>query len=335
MAVATKQKPKVNTAHKRRTGTHQRRDPHFRQTYWPYLPLALIVGVGILFNSLFMQRDVLSYATNMSSEGLLANTNVQRAQNSLGSLALNAQLAQAAQAKAEDMVTRDYWSHNTPDGQEPWIFIAGTGYKYQAAGENLAYGFLDSNGAVTGWMNSPGHRANILNGTYSEVGFGIANSPNFQSSGEQTIVVAMYAKPVSAAVAASPQNQQPAPASQQQPATTPQESSITIEQPIAVSQEEDAAGSDKPLSVTATVEGETRVSRIQVATSGSAPWSMVAASFLGVILLLAFITRHSIAWHRVVVRGEKFILKHKVLDVVVVSGIMLIFILSRTVGYIQ
>ena len=341
MAVAVKQKPKTTIHHKRRTGSHQKRDEHFTKTYWPYLPIALIVGVGIVVNSLVMHPGVLGYATNMTHGGLLAQTNTQRTQNNLGALALNATLSQAAQAKAEDMVARDYWSHNTPDGQEPWVFITGAGYQYQAAGENLAYGFTDSASAVTGWMNSPGHRANILNSAYSEVGFGMANSPNYQQNGQQTIVVAMYARPVVAAAQSMPsaaQQQQPsAPAAQATPTPTaapaPDETAAANEQPIAISRDETEDATD--VTIGATVAGETPVSRIQVATSGGAPWSLVAASFAGIILLLAFVTRHSIAWHRKLVQGEQFILKHKVLDVVIVSAIMLIFILSRTVGYIQ
>ena len=160
--------------------------------------MGLIVGISMLVNSLFLQPQVLSYATNTSTGGLLASTNVQRTNNGLSGLTLNSKLSQAAQAKANDMVARNYWSHNTPDGQEPWVFISNAGYDYLAAGENLAYGFATSEDTVTGWMNSPGHRANILNSNYQEVGFGMANSSNFVSNGEQTIVVAMYGKPVAA-----------------------------------------------------------------------------------------------------------------------------------------
>lgn len=317
MSVATKQKPKVTISHRRRTGSHQKHKPQFVQTYWPYLPLGLIVAVGILLNSFLAQSGVLSYATNMSVDGLLANTNSQRTQNGLGGLGLNGTLSQAAQAKANDMITRNYWSHNTPDGQEPWVFIVSAGYSYQAAGENLAYGFADSAGAVIGWMNSPGHRANVLNTTYTEVGFGIANGSNFNNSGEQTLVVAMYAKPTAIATAPAPAPATPAPST-----PTPKPTSTPTE-------------NNEDVGVAATVTGDTEVSRIEVATSGSAPWSVMAGSFVAVILLLAFVTRHGIAWHRMLIRGEKFVLKHKVLDIVIVSSIMLIFILSQTVGVIQ
>lgn len=316
MAIATKPKPKQTPSHKRRQGAHQKRSNHFVKAYWPYLPLLMIVGLGLFFNSALIQKNVLHYAINTTPSGLLASTNAEREQNALSDLALNPTLSQAAQAKANDMITRNYWSHTTPDGQEPWVFINQVGYKYQAAGENLAYGFSDNASTVTGWMNSPGHRANILNGTYSEVGFGIAHGPNYQNEGEQTVVVAMYAKPSTESIT--------------QNATTPASTNATG-QPIAVN---DATKSGK-LSVSAVVPGETKVARVQMATSGSAPWSIYVVSLLGALLLFLFIIRHSLVWHRALVKGEAFIIKHKVLDVVIVSGIMIGFILSRTAGVIQ
>ncbi len=59
----------------------------------------------------------------MSRNGLLISTNTERSSNGLPALSINDKLNQAAQAKANDMVARDYWSHNTPDGQEPWVFF--------------------------------------------------------------------------------------------------------------------------------------------------------------------------------------------------------------------
>lgn len=311
MAIATKQKPKSTTTHKRRHGAHQKRSTHFTKTYWPYLPLMFIVGVGLFINTaLGGKTDVLGYATNMTANGLLADTNIQRQENQLPALALNATLSQAAQAKAEDMITRNYWSHTTPDGKEPWIFIDQTGYQYQAAGENLAYGFTTSSGAVSGWMNSPGHRANILHGGYQEVGFGIANSPNYQGEGNQTVVVALYSTPASQTAAAA---------------------ESTSGQPIAVNTNRNSG----KLSVSAVVPGQTKVARVQMATSGGAPWSLYAISLVGFLLVFLFVIRHSLAWHRALVKGEQFVLRHKVLDVVVVSSIMIGYILTRTAGVIQ
>lgn len=331
MVVTAKQKPRNTVHHKKRHGNHQRRSTHFMKAYWPYLPIALIVGMGMLVNSLWLRPGVLSYATSMTPVGLLTSTNSERAKSNLGTLSLNQSLSEAAQAKAVDMVTRDYWSHVTPDGQDPWVFINSTGYQYLAAGENLAYGFSTYEEAVIGWMNSPGHRANILNGEYSEVGFGIANSSNFQRNGEQTVIVAMYAKPVSPAANIA-SNAAPEPVSQ--PTEAQPEATARTEQPISVGRNLTGEQRDE-ITVSATVPGDQKVARVQIATSGAAPWSMLAASFLALSLLVVFITRHSLAWHRAVVKGEAFFLKHKVLDIVIVSGVIAAALLSQTAGFIQ
>lgn len=284
--------------------------------------MALIVGVGILVNTLIIRPQVLSYATNMSSSGLLLSTNAERTNNNLSNLTINTVLNQAAQAKAEDMVARNYWSHNTPDGKEPWIFFDNAGYQYLAAGENLAYGFTSSADAVTGWMNSPGHRANILNTEYQEVGFGIANSPDYQSNGNETIVVAMYGKPASGVTQAA----------QSTPQNTVPNTTITKSQPIIV---EDTAAPDSSLKIRATVPKSHKVTRVQLATSGFAPWSIFATSAFVILALLFLVTRHSLAWHRTLVKGESFILKHKFLDIILVASIMIAAMLSQTAGFIQ
>ena len=168
--------------------------------------MAVIVTLGILLNTWIgsLNRTVLGYATNISVTGLLDGTNQQRNANGLGSLSLNNTLSQAAQAKAADMSANDYWSHNSPSGATPWTFIGATGYAYQTAGENLAYGFTTSSDTITGWMNSPGHKANILHTSFSEVGFGIIDIANYQGKGPQTLVVAMYALPAASQTAPAP-----------------------------------------------------------------------------------------------------------------------------------
>jgi len=174
MVLVTK-KPRRTTGapSKQRAGRHHKKDERYLKPYWPYIPMVLIVVLGLAFSSLWghMQHGVLGYATDMNSSGLLQGTNAQRSSSGLGGLSYNSQLAAAAQAKANDMASRDYWSHNTPDGATPWTFITNAGYTYNTAGENLAYGFDSSDSTITGWMNSPEHKANILNSGYKEVGW--------------------------------------------------------------------------------------------------------------------------------------------------------------------
>ena len=171
---------------------------NYLQAYWPYLPMLAIIGIGLMFGGSRPSsgnKGILAYATEMSSSALLSSTNAQRSSNGKSSLKINQQLTTAAQTKADDMIARNYWSHNTPDGQQPWVFVSNAGYKYTKAGENLAYGFATSADTVIGWMNSPTHKANLLDDAFTEVGFGITNGSNYNQSGPETVVVAMYGQP--------------------------------------------------------------------------------------------------------------------------------------------
>jgi hypothetical protein len=298
----------------------------------------LVIALGIFFNH-SISTGVLSYATDTSPNGLLTCTNTERTGAGIGGVALDSQLSQAAQAKADDMAARNYWSHNTPDGKEPWVFVKNAGYNYQAVGENLAYGFGTSCATITGWMNSPSHRENMLNSVYTDVGFGLANVPNYQSSGNQTIVVAMYGKPATA-VAANTQTEAAKPPVSSSPSYSMTEQSISTPgdepAPSETAPVETTGSQDMTVRAVVPAQEEQKVARVQLAASGSVPsWSVFAISILALGLIVALITRHSVAWHRVIVRGEQFILKHKVLDIAIVSGIMIAFILTRTVGVIQ
>jgi uncharacterized protein YkwD len=184
---------------RKRLGQHHNQSAnHYAKTYWPYLPVFAVLLSGIVLNTWVGRQDhsVLGYSTNVSPQVLLAETNGDRVTNHESALQLNDKLTAAAQAKADDMVKRNYWSHVTPDGRQPWSFVVAAGYQYEAAGENLAYGFGNSSQIMTAWMNSPEHRANIMDPDYQDVGFATANSPNFNGEGPETVVVAMYGEPV-------------------------------------------------------------------------------------------------------------------------------------------
>src|SRR5690348_7981084 len=126
----TKAKPqRPSVEHRKRFGHHHRHSHHYVQTYWPYLPIVGVLVIGLLANTWLgrVHQSVLGYATDMSIQELLNGTNAQRSANGEALLALNAELDSAAQAKANDMAARDYWSHNTPDGKTPWTFITAAG----------------------------------------------------------------------------------------------------------------------------------------------------------------------------------------------------------------
>src|SRR4051812_16245362 len=164
----------------------------FEKVHWPYLPLLMFAVLLLTFGAQsgalqsalqHPNSKVLAYASNMSIGGLLTDTNASRAANGIGDLQLNGKLNAAAQAKANDMATRNYWSHYTPDGNPPWVFVTAQGYGYQKLGENLATGFNDEQATINGWMASPPHRENLLDPAFSEVGFGFANSADYTAAG--------------------------------------------------------------------------------------------------------------------------------------------------------
>lgn len=302
--------------------------------------MLLVVLTGFILNTTWnASKSVLGYATSTSPVTLLQETNIQRSQNGKNVLALNSQLSQAAQAKANDMANRDYWSHTTPDGKQPWQFISDAGYTYITAGENLAYGFDTSAYTVSGWMNSPAHKENLLNSEYMEVGFGIANAANYQGTGEETIVVAMYAKPQKVVTPNSAQTGR-APETPITQRSTPSETTPTAQQPEAP-----VANSDEPEEIaqapitnpepTAQTLQAKEVARIDVLTNGNAQWAALAASVLATVAIIAFVIKHAKLWRRYIVRGEDFIIRHPVLDTLILSVGVLGFLLTRTTGFIH
>ena len=354
---------------------------------------------------------VLSYATSISTDGLLNATNVRRAAASKGALTINSKLTQAAQAKANDMATRNYWAHNTPDGTPPWSFITNAGYSYDKAGENLACGFDESTDVVTGWYNSPSHRDNLLHPDYTEVGFGIANAASYNcgdiGATQQTIVVAMYAKPYTTPTTntstAPTTTTQTKPATASAPATATQQSTTattthTVTINIVDSKgkpsvntktilhsdpqigytddkgnvvfknvssgthtiilEIDGAKSETPLDLTnmskdykitivkpelvsnqtsrenagTTIAKPQAINRLQTLTDDYAAWItafLVIAVLLGVAYL---VVKHSVAAHRALVKGERYILTHKYIDALVILLALALYFLTRSVA---
>jgi uncharacterized protein YkwD len=111
-------------------------------------------------------------------------------------------LQAAAQEKADDMVKNGYFAHTSPLGVTPWYWFGNVGYDFSYAGENLAVNFSDSQDVTNAWMNSPEHRANILNAHYTNIGMAIATG-TFQ--GQSAIyVVELFGTPAIVPVAVAP-----------------------------------------------------------------------------------------------------------------------------------
>ncbi|WP_349345330.1 CAP domain-containing protein [Streptomyces rapamycinicus] len=105
---------------------------------------------------------------------VISLTNAERAAARLAPLAPDPRLTAAAQAHSDDMVARDFYSHTGPEGHQPWDRARAAGAAHRGIGENIACGQRSPEEVVRGWMNSPGHRANILKPDFTHIGVGHA-----------------------------------------------------------------------------------------------------------------------------------------------------------------
>lgn len=110
---------------------------------------------------------------------ILGLVNTERAAAGCGALTLNAQLNTAATAHSEDMAANNYFDHTGLDGSAPWDRARAAGYGSSFIGENIAQGYRSADAVMNGWMNSSGHRANILNCGYNHLGVGLSSQGNY------------------------------------------------------------------------------------------------------------------------------------------------------------
>lgn len=125
------------------------------------LVIALLVLPGVASAQAIQPQDI------------VADTNIYRMAHQEQTLKLNPVLCAIAAAKANDMLTNNYWAHVSPSGKDPWYWFKLIGYKYQYAGENLAVGFLNDSATMQAWEQSPTHNANLLNAHYKEIGVAV------------------------------------------------------------------------------------------------------------------------------------------------------------------
>lgn len=105
--------------------------------------------------------------------------NVERAKAGLKALTEDWELSRVARYKSQDMHDLRYFSHTSPTYGSPFEMMKAFGIRYRTAGENIAMGYRTPAAVVQGWMNSPGHRANILNASYTKIGVGYVASGNY------------------------------------------------------------------------------------------------------------------------------------------------------------
>jgi hypothetical protein len=154
--------------------------------------LILLKAVVITASLVLPSYSVLSGAITQTN--IVSLTNEARISQGLGDLKINTRLSSAAQAKAEDMLAKQYFAHTSPSGTTPWAWIRQAGYAYSISGENLAVHYTTAEGTFAGWLASPSHRANIVNPKFTEIGVGIAEGV-FEGH-PSIVVVQMFGKPL-------------------------------------------------------------------------------------------------------------------------------------------
>lgn len=180
------------------------------------------------------------YVAAVVSAVLVDLANDDRIELALPTLQVNPVLVAAAQAKANDMALKSYFSHTSPEGFDSWHWFKEAGYEYRYAGENLAVDFSDSGDVEKAWMRSPTHRDNIVSPKYTEIGIAVATG-TYQ--GRPTVfAVQMFGMPkenLTAAQAVTPRVQ-PAPITTTPTPTTVLGETTAISEPVQVDEDGDA-----------------------------------------------------------------------------------------------
>lgn len=196
-----------------------------------YTILSLVVGLFSLFTITVLALNNFDFETYMkynmapnstaslslngddditdeqARKAIIERVNLERKKKGLPALIESEKLRESAKAKAFDMLERDYWSHNTPEGQEPWILFGDAGYQYRFAGENLARDFLSVEPMVQGWINSKLHYENMMNKDYTETGVYVMKGDFL---GAQTVIaVQHFGTPLSVGVSYADVNTPP------------------------------------------------------------------------------------------------------------------------------
>ena len=161
-----------------------------RVLIWCLLALFILKLITVPFLIYFPKSALFG---DISKIALIKMLNYDRKEAGLGPLKENTVLNNAAVLKAQDMLAKDYFSHQSPEGVDPWHWFKIAGYNYKVAGENLAIGFLDSGEVNRAWLDSPSHKANLLNSNYKDVGIAVLTG-DFQGN-ETTVVVQLFGTP--------------------------------------------------------------------------------------------------------------------------------------------
>lgn len=119
---------------------------------------------------------ILTVTTTAQEDEVIRLVNVERSRQGLQTLAKNWELSRVARYKSADMANKGYFSHTSPTYGSPFKMMESFGIRFSSAGENIAYGQRTPQEVMNAWMNSPGHRSNILSPSYTQIGVGMAKN---------------------------------------------------------------------------------------------------------------------------------------------------------------
>ncbi len=255
--------------------------PHEGNDFRPHAlrPRALVgYAVGIVLVKvlvtalLFIVYPNPGFFSSATVDRFVELTNTARTDTGLKKLTVNPKLTAAADAKANDLLDRQYFAHTNPQGKKFWQWIKDQNYKFATAGENLALDFSDADIAHQTLMDSSGHRANILSPKYTQVGFAV-KSGEFQGR-KTTVLVEMFAKPVNVVtrpVAVAAAQETPSQGSSQPPAGSRTPASDTQPAPTPVPPFRATHPGQNFEQVTVTT-GDNAVLSIEFKNEGTVPW---------------------------------------------------------------
>lgn len=138
-----------------------------------------IKNYDLIYPGQIIQIPTVSSSVTDFEQEVIRLVNEIRVQNGLNPLTHHWELSRVARYKSQDMKDNRYFSHTSPIYGSPFQMIRNFGISYRSAGENIARGYASAQAVVDGWMNSSGHRANILNSNYTHIGVGYVASGNY------------------------------------------------------------------------------------------------------------------------------------------------------------
>ncbi|MFA5925704.1 MAG: CAP domain-containing protein [Parcubacteria group bacterium] len=149
-----------------------------------FLALFCVAALSSFFALAFFTPP--ASASGITVQKVVELCNAERTKEGMGNLSENKKLDKSAEKKAEDMAEKDYFAHTSPGGVTPWHWIESENYDYAYAGENLAMDFTSAEKMNQAWLDSPTHRANILNEKYKDIGVSVKEAV---ISGHSTVIV--------------------------------------------------------------------------------------------------------------------------------------------------